>query len=98
MAYLAYRYNPTHPKIRLALVALALSIAVGLLTHFILGTRDFAFEAGGRVWWNELRPYHAALLGLFVAFALAGRANAWMFLAADATLGAAAWFSRRVLC
>lgn len=98
LAYLAYRYVPTHPRVRLALVVLATLIATGMQAHFILGTRDVAFEAGGRVWWNELRPYHAALLTLFVTFALAGRANAWMFLAADATLGAAAWFSHRVLC
>ena len=47
---------------------------------------------GGRVWWNDLRPVHAALWAAFAWSAWHGaQETAWRALAADVALGLAAW-------
>lgn len=46
---------------------------------------------GTRAWWNNLRPVHAAMYFAFAALALARVRLAWVVLAADAAIGAAAF-------
>jgi hypothetical protein len=46
---------------------------------------------GTPAWWNGLRPVHAAMYFAFAALALARVRLAWVVLAADAAIGAAAF-------
>jgi hypothetical protein len=88
------------PRTRRALAALYTVIATGLLVHFVFGTRPTAPEAGGRVWWNHARPWHAALHLLFAVHVAAGARHgtgAWRYLAADVVLGLAVWLAHRVV-
>jgi hypothetical protein len=73
--------------------AVALLPAIGWMLIFSRVTpRDFGPETlGGRIWWNNLRPVHAALWTAFALGAFAKWDRAWMFLAADTALGLAAW-------
>lgn len=85
---------------RLALAVAALAVAGGLLAHYWFGTRPVAFEAGGRVWWNSVRPVHAALFAGFAVLALASpgyRRYAWLFLLADWLFAVAVWVTHRLL-
>ena len=54
--------------------------------------RGMGEEVGGeRIWWDRLRPIHAALWGSAAALALTGRHEAWIPLAADTLFGLGAW-------
>ena len=87
--YVAYTASPT---ILPYLGALALLPAIGFAAIYTLGLRKTGLEVGGeRIWWNHLRPIHAALYGAFAAAAIAKKEWAWIFLFADVTLGLGAW-------
>jgi hypothetical protein len=75
----------------------ALVPAAGFLWIWATGSRKTGPEsssAGGRIWWNDLRPVHAAM---YLAFAVAAigwhSPHAWKFLAADVVLGLAVFLS-----
>lgn len=68
----------------------ALSILLLWFTH----SRQVAFEAGGRVWWNELRPAHSLLILIFAITAAAGVQDSWKWLAADTALGLFAYIKK----
>jgi hypothetical protein len=54
IVYLAYKY----PKL-----LRPLSISIGFMYIWVNGLRQNPAEAGGeKVWWNDLRPVHSALL------------------------------------
>jgi len=74
---------------------LCLGIGSGLTYYYCSGTRAYGGEVnglrGGRIWWNNLRPFHAVL---YVAAALLLFTNsrcAWMPIAADVAFGAGAF-------
>ena len=84
--------------VRYGLALTSTIIAVGLFYHYAFGTRPVAFEAGGAVWWNRLRPVHAALHLLFAIAIVAPSSfarRAWLILVVDAMLGLAAWVAHR---
>ena len=65
-----------------------LVLAIGFATIYIMGWRKTGAEVlGNRIWWNDLRPLHAALWFTFAVFALARHRGAWIALLADAVLG-----------
>ena len=67
---------------------LSIFVAVGFSLIYLFNLRPTGIEAGGRIWWNSMRPVHATLYALFAYLALWGDANkAWMVLFADAVLG-----------
>lgn len=71
----------------------ALIPAAGFLWIWATGSRQSGPEVfGGRIWWNALRPLHAAM---YIAFAVATigwqSPHAWKFLAADVVLGFSAF-------
>jgi hypothetical protein len=77
--------------------ALALVVATGFAMIYINGWRKTGIEVdGGRIWWNNLRPMHAALWFLFALLALCGNRFAWVVLFADALLGLGAYSLRRM--
>ena len=87
--YLAYAASPTIlPYYGYA----ALLPAIGFAAIYAFGLRKTGLEVGGeRIWWNHLRPIHAALYGAFAAAAIAKQPLAWIFLLADVGLGLGAW-------
>jgi hypothetical protein len=93
--YLAYTASPTIlPYYGYA----ALLPTIGFAVIYTFGLRKTGLEVGGeRIWWNDLRPIHAALYGAFAAAAMASQPWAWMFLLADVLLGLGAWTAHHFL-
>jgi hypothetical protein len=76
----------------------ALLPAIGFALIYAFGLRKTGLEVGGeQIWWNHLRPVHAAFYGAFAAAAIANKPWAWLFLLADVTLGLGAWATRHFL-
>ncbi len=68
------------------------AISIGFMAIYLFGLRPTGPEVfGERIWWNDLRPIHAAFYGLFAVCAFMGVSRAWMLLAADTTLGLGAF-------
>jgi hypothetical protein len=67
---------------------LALLPAIGFIYIFVTGTRKTGAEVfGEKIWWNNLRPLHALLYGLFAYNAIIGNRNAWIYLLVDVVIG-----------
>ena len=60
LAYLAYRGN--HKDLLTWITSI---IGIGLWIVYIFKLRNEGFEAGGKIWWNHLRPVHGSLYLLF---------------------------------
>lgn len=73
---------------------LALYPAVSFAYIFASGSRKTGLEVfGDKIWWNNLRPFHALLYSLFAYNAINGNHEAWFYLLADVLLGLIAFFS-----
>ncbi len=67
---------------------LALLPAIGFIYIYVTGSRKTGAEVfGGKIWWNNLRPLHAVLYGLFAYNAIIRNSNAWMYLLVDVIIG-----------
>ena len=67
---------------------LALLPCIGFIYIFLSGARKTGAEVfGEEIWWNDLRPIHAALYGLFAYNAIKRNKNAWVYLLIDVVLG-----------
>jgi len=72
-------------------------IAIGFSVIYILKLRRTGVEVFGDViWWNDLRPVHAFLYGLFTYLAVADPEHAWKPLAVDVSVGFTAFILHRV--
>lgn len=88
LAWLAYRF----PVLLQPLGFLALVPAFGFMYIYINGLRTTGPEVfGGRIWWNDLRPLHSFLWGLFAFMAINNMKDAWKVLFLDASIGLAAF-------
>jgi hypothetical protein len=66
----------------------ALLFVTGFIYIFITGSRKTGVEVfGGKIWWNDLRPVHALMYGLFAYNAINKNHNAWIFLLIDVIIG-----------
>ena len=75
------------------LIPFAITFASGFMYYYLTGTRAVGAETFGRpIWWNDLRPAHAALWMAFALMAFLGKKWAWKFLAVDVILGLIAFF------
>lgn len=94
LVYVAYSASPTI----LPLLGLAAALpAIGFAVIWYYGLRKTGAEVGGeRIWWNDLRPIHAALWGAFAIAAIGKWEKAWMFLLADVVFGLGAWTAHNV--
>ena len=83
--------------VRKVLGAVALCIALGFAVIHAFKLRKTGIETGGRaIWWDVLRPVHAALYLAAGLFALRDqRAPAAILLLIDTLVGAAAFATRR---
>lgn len=93
-AYAAFKINTNYLPY---LGAVALIPVVGWIYILITGSRQTGLEAGGRIWWNNLRPVHAALWAGFAGAAIMKNNNAYLFLVVDVVLGLAAWLNHHFL-
>jgi hypothetical protein len=67
---------------------LALLPAIGFMYIFLTGARQTGPETlGAPIWWNNLRPVHAALYFLFAYNAIRGISSAWIYLLIDVVFG-----------
>jgi hypothetical protein len=71
---------------------LAILPMVGFIYIYLTGSRQTGAEVfGDRIWWNDLRPLHALLYGLFAYYAIQRANFSWMFLLADVVVGLSAF-------
>lgn len=67
---------------------LALLPCIGFIYIFLSGARKTGAEVfGEKIWWNDLRPIHAVLYGLFAYNAIKRNKGAWVYLLIDVILG-----------
>jgi hypothetical protein len=67
---------------------LALVMPVAFMYIYLTGSRQTGPEVlGDKIWWNNLRPLHAFLYGLFAYNAIQGNPNSWIFLFLDVIIG-----------
>lgn len=76
-----------HKKHLPYLGAVLLTIGLGFQWLFWTNSRMTAPEAGGPVWWHNLRVVHGMNFILAGAFALKHKREAWIPLAVDVVLG-----------
>ena len=70
----------------------ALTFVIGWIYIIFIGKRDTGGEVlGGKIWWKNLRPFHALLWGLFSYLAITGNRNAWIVLLFDTIFGLSAF-------
>jgi hypothetical protein len=101
LAWLAYKLARSKSKWLDALAILAIAIAAGFFYIWINKMRTHGPETFGEpIWWDHLRPVHAALYATFAAMAINehARQHAWVPLLADVSIGAAAWAHHHVRC
>ncbi len=76
---------------------LALLPAFGFIYLYLSGARKTGAEVfGEKIWWNNLRPLHAALYFAFAYNAITGNRNAWMYLLADVLIGLASFLLHHI--
>ena len=73
---------------------LALIPALGFISLYLFDLRKRGFEAGGKIWWNDVRPIHGILYLLFAIYAIKSVKNAWLVLALDVILGLLFWIMK----
>ena len=67
---------------------LAAGVASSFALIYINGWRETGVETGGEsIWWNDLRPIHAALWFAFAILASTKQRKAWVVLLLDTLLG-----------
>jgi len=73
---------------------LALLPTIGFIYIFLTGSRTTGSEVfGGKIWWNNLRPVHAILYGLFAYNAIQRNRRAWIYLLIDVIIGLASFLT-----
>ena len=82
-----------------ALLALpAACISFGFMYIWVNGLRKTGPETfGEKIWWNDMRPVHSLLWGLFAVLALMGNEQAWKILLLDVTIGFGVWVNHRLI-
>jgi len=67
---------------------LALLQAIGFMYIYLTDKRKTGPETfGEKIWWNNMRPVHALLYGLFSYNAINKNQNAWIYLLIDVIIG-----------
>ena len=79
------------------MAVLAALVSLGFLTIYLFGLRKTGLETGGRpIWWDGLRPFHAATYAAFAVLAWNGHVHpAQAVLLLDVAVGLAAFLGRR---
>ena len=90
LVYLAATVPPVWLKVMAVLGGL---VVAGFTAIYVGGLRQTGLETGGQpIWWNSLRPVHAALYAAFAYYAWTGqRQTAWVTLLLDVAIGLASF-------
>ena len=76
---------------------LAILPAIGFAYIYGSGSRKTGPEVfGDKIWWNDLRPVHSALYGLFAYSAIMKHPNSWLFLLTDVSIGFVSFLVHRL--
>ena len=90
--FLSYLAKTGSDKTRRYIAYVALVIAFGFMSIWLFDLRKTGFEAGGKIWWNDIRPFHALMYGLFAFLVLFyNDQHAWAVLFTDTLAGLGAW-------
>lgn len=66
----------------------AVILVAGWLRIYLFAPRNTGPEVvGGKIWWNDLRPFHAAMWFWFAVLAFGKSQHAWVPLAVDVSVG-----------
>lgn len=85
LVYLAKTINKKYLKY---MGYLALIPAIGFIYIYITKSRQTGGEVmGDKIWWNDLRPFHALMYILFALYAINGNPHSWIFLLIDVVVG-----------
>lgn len=86
--FLVYLAKTVTTKYLNLLGYLALIPAIGFTYIYLTDSRKTGAEVfGDKIWWNNLRPIHAMLYGIFALSAINGIKYSWIFLLMDAIFG-----------
>jgi hypothetical protein len=67
---------------------IALVPMFGFFYFYLTGSRKTGVEVfGDKIWWNNLRPIHGLLYGLFAYNAINKNTNSWIYLLVDVIFG-----------
>ena len=91
ISLVSHAYGPSNKIVAIVLGVLAMTIGGSMLIHFFFNTRPTGPEAGGKIWWHNIRPIHAILYLVFAGMSFAQQDKAWVIPAADAALGLTAF-------
>src|SRR5688500_15340087 len=70
---LVFLVGALSPNALKMLAVLAALVSLGFLVIFSMGLRKSGLETGGEpIWWNGLRPFHAATYGMVALLAWSG--------------------------
>ena len=76
------------PKYRVVLAILLAIPALGFIYIYAFGLRKTGLEvAGGRIWWNKLRPFHACMYLLASYLVLTKNSKAYWAVLLDTLVG-----------
>jgi len=95
LTWVAYRF----PELLPWLALFAACVSVGFTLIYLNGWRKTGIETGGQpIWWNNLRPFHAFMYGLFAVLAFKGvKQHAWKVLFIDTTVGLLAFLNHHFI-
>ena len=80
------KYSPIQYLPLLGYIALVPTI--GFIYIYLTGSRKTGAEVfNDKIWWNNLRPIHGLLYGLFAYNAMNGNVNSWIYLLVDVIIG-----------
>ena len=87
-----------YPRALFYMGIMAVGISCGFMYIWVNGLRKTGIETlGEKIWWNDLRPLHSILWGIFAVMAFQGNQNAWKVLLLDVTIGFLAWLNHRMI-
>lgn len=94
LTYLAFFYVDLVKYLTLLTIPIGLSFMFLALTGF----RQNAFEAGGVVWWSDMRIFHSILYLVFSFLAINTKTRhfAYKTLLVDTLLGVSVWLNHRL--
>jgi hypothetical protein len=93
--YLSYIASPEILKVYGYLAFLP---AVSFSLIYLFGLRRTGGEVFGEpIWWDNLRPVHALLYGLYGASSIGGWSGSWTLLLADVIIGLVSWIYYRMV-
>ena len=76
---------------------LAIIPVIGWLYIYFTGSRTTGPEVfGDKIWWNNLRPIHAILYGLFAWSAINKNNNSYIYLVIDVIVGLTAFILNKL--